>query len=269
MISVITINFNNLEPLKITFESVISQTNQNIEYIIIDGGSQDGTVNFLQENNSLINYWSSEPDRGIYDAMNKGVQVATGEWVIFMNSGDLFYNEQTIEKIIPYLNNISNNRSPDVVYGMWESISNDKYGCRSRIDKPASLDIIWHQIPACHQSVFVRRELLSRYPFDTSLKWCADHDLLAHLYQLGHNFLEVPVTIAKFDAGGDRARGLLTYTKERWSIYRRYFEKTFERELYFINEYRSFWIQENINKRIRQLLPVEWIVASRKLRKLY
>jgi glycosyltransferase involved in cell wall biosynthesis len=263
-ISIVTITFNCLKDLEKTFSNVISQTYQNIEYIVIDGGSQDGTVDFLQEHSKCFNYWISEQDNGIYDAMNKGIKAAKGEWIIFMNAGDLFFQANTIEQIAPDLN-----RSNDVVYGGVESIADDRYGYRTSQLQPSDLSLIWHQIPTCHQSVFVRRELQAKYPFDTSLIWCADHDFLARLYQLGHKFKEVPIIVAKFDATGGKARGLLTYTKERWSICRKYFGKTREQEWYFLNEYKNFWIQENLNKRIRSMLPNEWIIASRKLRKIY
>ena len=263
-ISIVTINFNHLKDLQHTFSNVIAQTYQNIEYIIIDGGSQDGTVNFLEENTKYLSYWISEPDNGIYDAMNKGVKVARGEWIIFMNSGDLFSQENTVEQISPYLN-----RANDVVYGGSESLVNDEYGYRVSLRQPENLSQIWHQIPTCHQSVFVRRELQSQYPFDISFSWCADHDFLARLYQLGSKFQEVPLIVAKFDASGGKVRDLLTYTRERWSICRKYFGKTLAQELFFLNEYRSFWLQKNLNQRIRNILPKEWVIASRKFRKIY
>lgn len=263
-ISIVTINFNHLKDLEKTFANVISQTYKDIEYIIIDGGSQDGTVDFLQKHTNYLSYWISERDNGIYDAMNKGVKVAKGEWIIFMNSGDTFSQENTIEQVAPYLD-----RSNDVVYGGYESVTDDRYGCRISHRQPSDLSLIWHQIPTCHQSVFVRKELQSQYPFDTSLSWCADHDFLARLYQLGAKFQEIPTIIAKFDASGGAPRDLLTYTRERWSICRKYFGRTRVQELFFLNEYRSFWLQKNVNQRLRNIIPKEWVVASRKLRKIY
>jgi glycosyltransferase involved in cell wall biosynthesis len=263
-VSIVTINFNHLKDLQKTFANVVSQTYKNIEYIIIDGGSQDGTIDFLQEHTKYLSYWISEPDNGIYDAMNKGVNVAKGEWIIFMNSGDTFSQESTIEQVAPYLDRVN-----DVVYGGYESITEDRYGHKISYRQPSDLLLIWHQIPTCHQSVFVRRELQVKYLFDTSLSWCADHDFLAQLYQLGAKFQEIPTIIAKFDTSSGETRDLLTYTRERWSICRKYFGKTRMQELFFLNEYRSFWLQKNLNQRIRNILPKEWVIASRKLRKIY
>lgn len=110
-ISVITINYNNHDGLKKTIQSVVSQSYNDIEYIIIDGGSTDGSVDLIKEYNDKIDYWISETDNGCYHAMNKGVKVASGEYVIFMNSGDYFYADDIIEYFV------NSNPSEDVLCG--------------------------------------------------------------------------------------------------------------------------------------------------------
>jgi glycosyltransferase involved in cell wall biosynthesis len=97
-LSIITINYNNFEGLKRTVESVLSQTWKEFEYIIIDGGSNDGSAVYIESQSSKIDYWVSEPDKGIYNAMNKGIAKATGEYLLFLNSGDHFYEESVLEK---------------------------------------------------------------------------------------------------------------------------------------------------------------------------
>ena len=97
--SIITINYNNADGLRRTIESVVSQTYADYEYLIIDGGSTDGSVNAIKEYEDKISYWVSEKDGGIYNAMNKGVKVAHGEYLIFMDSGDVFYNDRVLENI--------------------------------------------------------------------------------------------------------------------------------------------------------------------------
>jgi glycosyltransferase involved in cell wall biosynthesis len=97
-ISIITVNYNNLEGLQKTIESISSQTWQEFEHIIIDGGSTDGSVAYIESNAQLFKYWVSEPDKGVYYAMNKGIAKASGEYLLFLNSGDHFYNHKVLEQ---------------------------------------------------------------------------------------------------------------------------------------------------------------------------
>ena len=99
LISIITVVFNGEKYLEETIQSVINQTYSNVEYIIIDGGSSDGTLDIIKKYEERIDYWVSEKDRGIYDAMNKGIDVASGKWLNFMNGGDEFYDNKVIENI--------------------------------------------------------------------------------------------------------------------------------------------------------------------------
>lgn len=106
LISIVTVSYNAVSTIEQTILSVINQTYPHIEYIIIDGGSTDGTVDIIKKYADRIAYWVSEPDKGIYDAMNKGIKVATGEWINFMNAGDCFANSKVLNEIF-YTNNFS------------------------------------------------------------------------------------------------------------------------------------------------------------------
>ena len=108
--SIITVNFNNKEGLRKTIESVIHQSFCDFEYIVIDGGSTDGSMDIIKEYESHINYWVSEPDKGIYNAMNKGILKAQGDYINFMNSGDCLYDNNVLNNTLPYL-------TADIVYG--------------------------------------------------------------------------------------------------------------------------------------------------------
>ncbi|MBW4612829.1 MAG: glycosyltransferase [Desmonostoc vinosum HA7617-LM4] len=262
IISIVTITYNRFEDLQTTFSSVTSQTYKNIEYIVIDGGSQDGTVGFLRENHQSISYWVSEKDAGIYDAMNKGALAATGDWIIFMNSGDQFFAVDTLAQVAKYLDN-----SVDVVYGGFESILVNKYQTQIIKKQPRNLAEIWCEILTCHQSIFVKRKLQQQYSFDTSLTWCADHDILVRLYADGYKFQEIPLIIAKFDASGGDNRDLLSYTKERWRISRR-LASPLKRHKYFLREYYGFFIHQNITRKIKNLLPSKWVKAIQKYRSI-
>ena len=116
-LSIITINYNNLEGLKKTFESVFMQTYQDFEYIVIDGGSTDGSKEYIAENADKINYWVSEPDKGVYHAMNKGIMKANGEYLLFINSGDELFENNTIEK------SLSNLHTEEIIAGNLNFIS--------------------------------------------------------------------------------------------------------------------------------------------------
>ena len=102
LVSVITAVLNGKSFLDQTVQSVAHQTYDNVEYLVIDGGSQDGTLDIIQKYEEFVDFWVSEPDRGISDAMNKGIDLASGEWLIFMNAGDVFFDERALEKTIGY-----------------------------------------------------------------------------------------------------------------------------------------------------------------------
>lgn len=113
LITIITVAYNAVKDIENTILSVLNQTYPNIEYIIIDGGSTDGTLDIIKKYEDKISYWVSEADKGIYDAMNKGALKATGEWLNFMNAGDTFYDQQVLEKVFK-----DNDWSDaDVIYG--------------------------------------------------------------------------------------------------------------------------------------------------------
>lgn len=112
LISIITINYNNLAGLIKTVESVLNQSNLGYEFIVIDGGSKDGSKEYLIENSNQIDYWVSEPDRGVYNAMNKGLLQSTGDYVIFMNSGDVFHDKYVLSNFCDKAN------GEDLIYGL-------------------------------------------------------------------------------------------------------------------------------------------------------
>lgn len=148
LISIITVVFNGEKYLEETIQSVINQTYDNVEYIIIDGGSTDGTLDIIKKYEDKIDYWVSERDGGIYDAMNKGIDTASGEWINFMNGGDGFYEVDSLLKII----SADAYRDVDILYGDFEV----NYGTFRRLEKAKSLKNIWQGMVFSHQSTFIR-----------------------------------------------------------------------------------------------------------------
>ena len=180
LITIITVAYNAVKDIENTILSVLNQTYPNIEYIIIDGGSTDGTLDIIKKYEDKISYWVSEPDKGIYDAMNKGTLKATGEWLNFMNAGDTFYNEQVLEKVFK-----DNNWSDtDVIYGDVIYVYPDK----EEIRKTTSLKRIKVGIPFCHQCVFVKTKLQQQYLFNTNYIICCYYDFFYTLYKKVFSF---------------------------------------------------------------------------------
>ncbi len=163
-VSVITINYNNSEGLRKTIQSIINQTFIDYEYIVIDGGSTDGSTDIIKEYADHIDYWVSEPDKGIYNAMNKGILKATGEYCNFMNSGDCFYRNEVLEYIF------SGQVQEDILIGKY-------YGSIIKKAKPYSTPItmrtLYQQHP-CHQATFIKRELFQNHLYDESYKIASD-----------------------------------------------------------------------------------------------
>lgn len=119
-LSIITVNLNNLEGLKRTYESVVCQTFTDYEWIVIDGGSTDGSREFIEQHQDKFAYWCSEPDKGIYNAMNKGIIHAQGEYLNFMNSGDCLACEETLARVLVP------NHTEDIIYGV--TVNNHRNG---------------------------------------------------------------------------------------------------------------------------------------------
>ena len=166
--SIITVNYNNKEGLRKTIESVINQTFQDFEYIVIDGGSTDGSTDILKEYDARINYWISEPDGGIYQGMNKGILKATGEYLNFMNSGDCFYDNKRLEFIEDC------HFTDDIIVGSdyyYDPVTNK--GFTSILPPRLSMYSLYKgSFP--HQSSFLRRELFKDCLYDEHLRMVSD-----------------------------------------------------------------------------------------------
>lgn len=196
MISVITVCFNAAEELRRTFQSVTTQDSGDMEYIIIDGNSSDSSKNFIAANSEKITKWISEPDRGIYDAMNKGVGMASGDWIVFMNAGDTFATRDTVSRLNEAVADLP--EDVDVVYG--DVIRPGRNG--EDVIKKAEDAHNSHRMFFCHQSALTRRDALLRHPFDISHRYSADFKFFKQILHEGRAFRRVDFPVARFDLGG-------------------------------------------------------------------
>jgi len=162
LVSVITVVFNGQKHLEQTIQSVINQSYNNVEYILIDGGSTDGTLDIIRKYEHVIDYWISEPDKDIYDAMNKGIELASGEWINFMNAGDSIFQTDCLEKSIGELKNQCLNFGFVVLSGS----KNVRY-----------IDFLTKN-PICHQAIIYHKSDFSKHKFDIQYKIFSDYDHL-------------------------------------------------------------------------------------------
>ena len=187
LVSIITVVYNGAGEIENTIINVLEQSYPNKEYIIIDGGSTDGTVAIIEKYKKQLSYFVSEKDTGIYDAMNKAVRFAKGEWINFMNCGDSFYSPQTITEVFEI-----NKDKYDVIYGNYIANYN-KNG--QRLIK-AALPQPPHQMVLSHQSIFARSKALKLFPFDTSLRISADLKFYEQCWKQGLKFHYYPQVIS-------------------------------------------------------------------------
>jgi glycosyltransferase involved in cell wall biosynthesis len=213
LVSVVTVVRNAVTAIESTIQSVLSQDYPAVEYVVIDGNSSDGTLAVIERFRERLAILRSEPDAGIYDAMNKGAALATGEWVIFMNAGDAFHSPRVLSAIREQLAS-----SADVICGATEKVHSDDIEMRRYTVAPGRLANLWRWMPASHQATLVRRELQQRYRFDVSYRWCADQDLLLRLYNDGKTFALTNETLCVFDCAGGMARDPMLYVRERWRL---------------------------------------------------
>lgn len=190
LISIITVSYNAGSSIEQTILSVIDQNFEDYEYIIIDGGSTDGTVEIIQKYQDKITLWVSEPDKGIYDAMNKGIGLAKGFWVNFMNAGDSFYDLNVFNSVFSVC------KTSYVIYG--DNMLCYEWG--EVLLSPDSLNNIDRFMVFGHQTTFTRRELLLKHLFDCSYKIAADYDFFFRVYKDGYSFEYVPMCISRFSA---------------------------------------------------------------------
>lgn len=217
-LSVITVVYNNVRDIERTMLSVLNQTYPNIEYIIVDGLSTDGTLGVIDKFKGRIAQFISEKDDGIYDAMNKGLAIATGEYVIFINSGDEFYSPETVEKVF------ASEPGADIYYGETEMISQQGESLGQRRHK-APDKFTWkgfkYGMSISHQAIYIRRALVE--PYDRRYELSADIDWIIRAAKKAKKIVNVNQYVAKYMVGGMSKAKHKQSLLERFDIMKRYY----------------------------------------------
>ena len=219
-LSIVTVCYNAENIIEGTIKSVLNQDFKDYEYIFVDGGSEDKTNEIISRYKALFEgaginvIHISEKDNGIYDAMNKGIRNAAGEWICFMNAGDTFYSDDTLKNVFE-----GRNRShADVIYGDVEECDN-KTSWISKAGKPERL---LSGMTFCHQSSFVKTELAKENLFDTNYKICADYNMFLSFYMSGKNFIKLDQTVSRFSVDGVCHNNLVRHFTEKFEIQSKY-----------------------------------------------
>jgi len=178
LISIITVVYNAEEFLEETILSVLNQNYQNIEYIIIDGGSNDLTLDIINKYQDKIDIFVSEKDKGIYDAMNKGIGLANGEWLNFLNAGDIFFGNDVLTKVFE-----KKRTDCSFIYGKVDYYSIEN-GSNQTLGKKVSVRDFQTSFPICHQSMFFNKEIFNFFGrYDLNYKVTADYDLVIKIFK--------------------------------------------------------------------------------------
>lgn len=197
-ISVITVTYNCVDLIEGTILSVLKQDYPFIEFIIIDGASNDGTIEILYKYREKIDYFLSEPDKGIYDAMNKGLSKSTGDWVFFLNAGDVFYSNSILTEVFKNSTDNSNAYYGDIYYKKQEGLK------LSKGNRPFwAPNHNYLSMGFSHQGVVIRSSLAKEFKFDLSYKCCADFKMIYSIYKKYGNFkyIDMPFSIVEGRTG--------------------------------------------------------------------
>lgn len=233
-LSVITVTFNAEHTLGRTLKSVNEQTYPFIEHIIVDGNSNDGTLKLISENNNKRFKWISEPDKGIYDAMNKGAEMASGHYLCFLNSGDAFYRPHTVELL---LNSLNHNQYPDILYGETAIVDDDgEFLHMRRLKAPEALN--WKSFKkgmlVCHQAFITKREFFT--PYDLSFRYSSDFDWAIRMIKKSKVISNTRLTLINYLNEGTTTTNRIDSLKERYRIMVKHYGvvSTFFHHIWFI-----------------------------------
>jgi glycosyltransferase involved in cell wall biosynthesis len=249
LISIITINFNNEKGLLKTIQSIINQTEKSFEYVVIDGGSTDGSVEVIKQYKDLIHFWVSEKDNGIYDAMNKGISKATGQYLMFLNSGDLLSDDSVLSLC---LNAVTNNLATDIFYGdMWGTNSDSSKPWLHKHPEKLTLGFL-EKSNLNHQSSLVRATLFEEFGlYPPSYKLAGDHWLFLKSFVNSKVFTHINYPLVVYDYSGLSTKSRAIYIREMelmWNIEVPEYVRDIQAELNTLKFKKQSWLTRKAAK---------------------
>lgn len=264
-LSIITINYNNLRGLRKTIESVVSQSFKDYEWIVIDGGSTDCCKKLIEQYQEHFSFWCSESDKGIYNAINKGLEHANGDYVQFLNSGDWLYDDTTLEKAFKQIDN-----KYDIYYGDMVQVNDgDKLNPITYPDELGFYFFPYNNI--CHQATFYRRTLFENNPYDESFSIVSDWAMNLNLLFKGSSFKHLNQFIVYYDNRGRSSDADQKHHQERTAAFAKYVPqqlqidvKKYEKNYYFSRHRKSTrfimdtairfcqWLDKQLSKKERR-----------------
>lgn len=251
LVSIVTVSYNAASVIEQTILSVINQDYLNIEYIIIDGGSKDDTIDIIKKYEDKIAFWVSEKDKGVYDAMNKGILKAHGKYINFMNAGDTFFNQSVISTIIAKTHN-----SSTIIYGdTMVYLSKGKFH-----QKPKRIEYINKQMIFGHQATFILTAYHQEHLYDISYKSSADYNFFYQTYNKGLTFQYIPIIIANYDGAEGISKNIFLSKIEDRKIQNKEITK-----IWLLSLHLKYYIQK-CKDFIIMILPEEIVNKIRKFR---
>lgn len=257
VITVVTVVYNAVDEIEQTISSVLGQTYSDLEYIVVDGASKDGTTDIIKKYSDRLSNWISEPDKGIYDAMNKAIEMASGDWILFMNAGDYFYSDTAISEVFT---SSADYTGYDVVYGDAQfRLKTFSYIIEALESAPDRF------MPFSHQAAFTRTAVAKKNKFDTNYRIAADTEFFLKLTRAGGVFKHISVIVCSYDAH----KGMSVHNEVRRS--KELVDMQIKHGAKPSAYYKKFIRDARIKQFIRQMLPeFIWVrMRENKLKKQY
>lgn len=261
-VSIITVCYNAEKTIQETIESVLNQTYKDFEYIIQDGSSSDNTMKIVEEyaerfRNARIKYrYESEPDTGIYNAMNKATSKANGEWCIYMNADDSFYSNRVLQEVFED----NDYEGYDAVFGAYcRHDEKNKYVFQSE-----AIDIIPRKMPFVHQTIFVRTNVFRNYGYDEQYRLCADYDAFFKMYADGRRFRQIPNVVSNYSVSGASGESNIDALEETIQIQKKHSDQypiSFER--------RIRWKMKKLYLMAKNQIPESTMIILRKAKAVF